>query len=77
MKDDARLVVRADLRQFTLETTFCALCGLWPAHRLLGKVSAEDKPTQTALFGDKTVKPGEVDILVLPKRDPIPEGFWI
>lgn len=75
MADDACLVVRTDHRQFTLETTAYALNDLWPAHQLFGKVSTADKLTQTALFGDKTVKPGEVDILVLPKCHRIPEGF--
>jgi len=75
MTDNGHLVVRTDRRQFTLETTVYALHNLWPEHQLLGKASTAAKPTQTALFGDKTVKPGEVDILVLPRFEQIPEGF--
>ena len=75
MKEDACLVVRTDRRKFTLETTTYALHDLWPSHRLFGRTTSANKPTQTALFGDKTVKPGEVDLLVLPKYRRIPEGF--
>ena len=75
LEDDACLVVRTDRRRFTLEATAYALHDLWPTHKLLGRVSATDRPTQTALFGDKTSKPGEVDILVLPKDRRTPEGF--
>ncbi len=75
MTDDACLVVRTDRRKFTFETTVDALHDLWPTHQLLGKATIAEKPTQTALFGDKTAKPGEVDILVLPRCQEIPEGF--
>ncbi|MCY4005772.1 MAG: DNA methyltransferase [Rhodobacteraceae bacterium] len=75
MTDNACLVVRIDRRAFTLMTTVNTLHALWPSHQLLGQASTADKPTQTELFGDKTVKPGDVDILVLPKGRPIPKGF--
>lgn len=75
MTNDACLVVRTDRRRFTLETTAYTLHELWPKHRLLGKADVASGPTQTALFGDKADKPGEVDLLVLPKWRDIPDGF--
>lgn len=75
MSDDACLVVRTDRRRYTLEATAYMLRGLWPQHRLLGRPDVADGPTQTALFGDKSSKPGEVDLLVLPKWRGIPGGF--
>lgn len=75
MVDDANIVVRTDRRRFTLETTACILNELWPRHRILGKATVADKPTQTALFGDKSAKPGECDILLLPPCREIPDGF--
>ena len=74
--DDACIVVRTDRRRFTLETTAYALHGLWPNHRLFGRSEVASKPTQTALFGDKTQKPGEVDLLVLPEGIKVPDGFF-
>lgn len=75
MLDDACLVVRTDRRRFTLETTAYALSNLWPDHRLYGRANLPTKPTQTALFGDKTLKPGEIDLLVLPSGKNAPSGF--
>ena len=72
---EACLVVRTDRRRFTLETTAYALNGLWPKHRLYGRVNLPQKPTQTALFGDKSRKPGEIDLLVLPSGERAPNGF--
>ena len=75
MSDDACLVVRTDRRQVTLNTTVDTLNKLWPQHRLLGRTNVSIRPTQTALFGDKSSKPGEVDLLVLPRWRDIPEEF--
>ena len=60
MSSTAIIYVRTDARQFTQETTKEILCDVFPnksidiVSRPLGKV------TQTALFGDKSKKPGEV-----------------
>ncbi len=75
MTQNACIVVRTDRRKFTLETTANVLHALWPQHQLLGRASIASKPTQTALFGDSSPKPGEVDLLVLPKRRKAPMGF--
>ena len=75
MAKDACLVVRTDRRRFTLETTVCVLNDLWPKHQLYGRVNLARKPTQTALFGDKAEKPGEVDLLILPSGKYAPSGF--
>lgn len=76
MSDDACLVVRTDRRRYTLETTAYTLQKLWPQHRLFGRQDIADGPTQTALFGDKSSKPGEVDLLVLPRWRGIPDDFF-
>ena len=75
LTDDACIVVRTDRREFTLETTVYALFDTWPQHDLYGKNHLVTKPTQTALFGDKSSKPGEIDLIALPKRKKAPEGF--
>lgn len=62
--DDAVIYVRTDKRQFTLETTRNALRKHFPAWEM----EESDRPvkgkTQTALFGDFSPKPGEVDIVM-------------
>lgn len=73
--DDACVVVRTDRRKFTLETTAYALSDLWPDHRLYGRADIPGKPTQTALFGDRSFKPGEIDLLALPRGEVAPIGF--
>jgi hypothetical protein len=75
LRGDASLVIRTDRRPFTLETTAYVLDGLWPHHRIFGRPSVSAKPTQTALFGDKSSKPGEVDLLALPVGKQAPKGF--
>lgn len=74
-RDDAAIVVRTDARQFTLETTAYAIDRVWPKHRLFGRRSRAAKPTQTSLFGDKTIKPGEIDLMALPPTKEPPIGF--
>ena len=74
-RDDAVIAVRTDARQFTLETTAYALDREWPDHRLFGRRTKAAKPTQTTLFGDKTSKPGEIDLIALPENQNPPDGF--
>ena len=75
LADDACIVVRTDRRRFTLETTANAMYDIWPQHKLFGRKNLVSKPTQTALFGDKTEKPGEIDLISLPKGEQAPESF--
>lgn len=75
MRDDAVIVVRTDRRRFTLETTAYAMSDTWPDHRLYGKAFLVKNSTQTQLFGDISEKPGEVDLLALPRRRRPPLGY--
>lgn len=74
-RTDATIVVRTDARQFTLETTAYAMDRNWPNHTLFGRRSKASKPTQTSLFGDKSEKPGEIDLIALPRTLKPPAGF--
>ncbi len=75
LAEDASIVVRTDRRAFTLETTVNALLNLWPRYRLYSRLSSARTPTQTVLFGDKTAKPGEVDLLMLPSGVDVPSEY--
>lgn len=66
-KENAVIYVRTDARQFTLEATKAALCLAWPDKEMFFIHDGFKKATQTALYGDKSKKPGEVDLLLLPK----------
>jgi len=64
MKDHAVIYVRTDARQFTLETTLDVLRKLFPSKEARVVESPLKKNNQTALYGDKSQKPGEVDIIL-------------
>ena len=66
-RPDATVVVRTDRRPYTQETTTRAMREVWPDHCLLGRKTRATRPTQTSLFGDRTEKPGEVDLIALAK----------
>jgi hypothetical protein len=74
-KRTATIYVRTDAREFTLDTTVAVLKSIWPSKSMLLMHDGFKKATQTALFGDGSAKPGEVDILLLPRGKPIPDGF--
>lgn len=57
--------VRTDAREFTLETTMKALKSAFPKKKTFIKRRPFVGPTQTALFGDKSDKPGEIDIILI------------
>ena len=64
MTDKAIIYVRTDARKVTLEITKEVLCDIFP-HKLIDiTYQPFKKSTQTALFGDKSKKPGEVDIIM-------------
>ncbi len=68
MKENAVVLVRTDSRVFTRDVTAATLRTLWPDHRMLAK-SERPERTQTRLFGDRSEKPGETDMLLLPPED--------
>ncbi len=67
MSNDAVIVVRTDARQFTLSATVEALQTAFPNKALHKEERPLKKKTQTALYGDTSPKPGEVDIIMTPK----------
>lgn len=65
LRDDAVICVRTDARKFALQTTKEVLREIFPAKRMLAKTcSLNGRLSQTALFGDKQQKPGEVDLVL-------------
>lgn len=66
MEETATIYVRTDARQFTFNTTLEILKKHFPNHqvKIQKKPLKEDTKTQTKLFGDKSMKPGEVDIIL-------------
>lgn len=66
MKRNATIYVRTDKREYTLNSTLEILKKHFPKHNLeiIEKPLTKDSKTQTKLFGDKTMKPGEVDIIL-------------
>lgn len=70
----APIYVRTDARHFTLNTTADALQSLWPDRSLVAHHGRALK-SQTALFGDGSIKPGEVDLLAIPPAMLAPKGF--
>jgi len=67
--------VRTDARNFTLQTTIDALRTAWTEKDLYFRHEGFQKATQTALFGDKGEKPGEIDLMMLPEGRRPPEGM--
>jgi tRNA G46 methylase TrmB len=61
---DATVYVRTDRREFTRQTTSDALHAAFPDHHMQTVESPYTRHTQTALFGDKEMKPGEVDLVL-------------
>ncbi|WP_417857775.1 DNA methyltransferase [Xanthomarina gelatinilytica] len=66
MEEKSTIYVRTDKRKFTFDTTVEILNKHYPNHkmRIVNKPLKEDTRTQTKLYGDKTMKPGEVDIIM-------------
>jgi DNA modification methylase len=66
MKRKSTVYVRTDRREFTFHTTLAILEKHFPRHNLhtVEKPLKKDSKTQTQLFGDKSLKPGEVDIIL-------------
>jgi len=66
MSENSVVYVRTDKREFTLNSTIEILRKHFPNHsmKIIEKPLKEDTKTQTKLFGDKSMKPGEVDIIM-------------
>lgn len=66
MDENATVYVRTDARQFTFDTTLKVLKKHFPDHQvqIRKKPLKEETRTQTKLYGDKSMKPGEVDIIL-------------
>ncbi len=64
MANNAVVYIRTDARKFTFETTKNLLEKTFPKCSMQILPSPFKKETQTALYGDKECKPGEVDIIL-------------
>ncbi|WP_019674157.1 DNA methyltransferase [Psychrobacter lutiphocae] len=66
MKEHSTIYVRTDKRDFTYSSTLEILKRHFPNHflEIVDKPLTIDSKTQTKLYGDKTLKPGEVDIIL-------------
>jgi hypothetical protein len=65
LHSNAVVLVRTDAREYTLETTKAVLADVFPDKFMRTyRAPLNDRLSQTALFGDKQKKPGEVDILL-------------
>ena len=66
MAEESTIYVRTDKRKYTFDTTLNILTKHFPNHEvsILKKPLKKDTKTQTKLFGDKSMKPGEVDIIL-------------
>ena len=64
LSEDAILYIRTDARAFTLDTTLNVLIDLYPGKTIECIERPTSKLSQTALFGDKSSKPGEIDIIL-------------
>jgi hypothetical protein len=60
----ARILVRTDAREATLKPTIEVLESIFPDKKLSITPRPFKSQTQTHLFGDKAVKPGEIDLLL-------------
>ena len=68
LHDNAIVVVRTDAREFTHSATVEALKEAFPNKALCEEPRPIEKQTQTALYGDTSEKPGEVDIIMTPDK---------
>jgi hypothetical protein len=66
MKTHSTIYVRTDKRDFTFNSTVEILKKHFPNHsmQIIEKPLKSDTKTQTKLFGDKSMKPGEVDLIL-------------
>ncbi|MGH1336036.1 MAG: DNA methyltransferase [Aureispira sp.] len=70
MAEKSTIYVRTDKRKFTFNSTLEILQKHFPRHKtkIIDKPLTAATKTQTKLFGDKSLKPGEVDIILIKKK---------
>jgi len=66
LSPEAVVYVRTDARWFTYQTTIETLKKVFPNKQVTVKEQPFKSKTQTQLFGDKSEKPGEIDIVLSP-----------
>jgi hypothetical protein len=66
LKRDAVVYVRTGRREETYQATVAALKEAFPKREILRYLRPFEGPTQTRLFGDKSKKTGEIDLVLLP-----------
>jgi len=64
LRKDATVYVRSDARPCTAEATLNALKAAFPRKAVDVRSAPYPRQTQTALFGDHSAKPGEIDIVL-------------
>jgi hypothetical protein len=64
LTDDAIVYVRTDARPATLDVTCEVLRAVFPNKTMRCEPAPYSRATQTSLFGDKSQKPGEMDIIL-------------
>ena len=67
VQTNAVIYVRTSKDPFTKKTTVDILRDAFPKKHLIERSQPFRKPTQTHLFGDRTPKLGEVDLILLPQ----------
>ena len=63
LSDDAVVYVRTGRQPITYDSTISALHQAFPTRQWIEELRPYQKPTQTALFGDREPKVGEVDLI--------------
>lgn len=63
---DAAWLVRCDARERTLDVVLPILAEVTDGRKVNVRPAPFSRPTQTSLYGDRSTKPGEMDLIVLP-----------
>ena len=77
-RSDAVWYLRVDARERTLAVVRRVTAALLPAHRRYERPSPSPRRTQTALYGDHSAKPGDIDLVYVPRASHKPafsKGF--
>ena len=66
MKKDSTVYIRTDKREFTFNATIEVLLKHFPNHstKIVDVPITSETKSQTKLYGDKSMKPGEIDIIM-------------
>ena len=72
--DDAVWLVRCDARERTFNIVYPVVAAVAGARAVHVRPAPFRRPTQTSLYGDRAAKPGEMDLLVLPRDPAAPRG---